>query len=101
MSKTVAGNFFEDFNLGQKIVHATPRTLSDGDGSLYTALYGSRFAVQSSDEFARAIGYPSSPVDDLLVFNTVFGKTVPDISLKAIAKLAYAECVFSTPVYAG
>ena len=101
MSKTGAGNFFEDFSLGQKIVHATPRTLSDGDGALYTALYGSRFAVQSSDEFARAIGYPASPLDDLLVFNTVFGKTVPDISLNAIANLGYAECVFSTPVYAG
>ena len=101
MSKTVAGNFFEDFSLGQKIVHATPRTLSDGDRALYTALYGSRFAVQSSDEFARTIGYPASPMDDLLVFNIVFGKTVPDISLNAIANLGYAECVFSTPVYAG
>ncbi len=101
MSKTVAGNFFEDFSLGQKIVHATPRTLSDGDRALYAALYGTRFAVQSSDEFARAIGYPASPMDDLLVFNTVFGKTVPDISLNAIANLGYAECVFSTPVYAG
>jgi 2-methylfumaryl-CoA hydratase len=101
MSKTVAGNFFEDFSRGQKIVHATPRTLSDGDGSLYMALYGSRFAVQSSGEFARAIGHPASPMDDLLVFNTVFGKTVPDISLNAIANLGYAECVFSTPVYAG
>lgn len=101
MSKTVAGNFFEDFSLGQKIVHATPRTLSDGDRALYTALYGPRFAVQSSDDFARAIGYPASPMDDLLVFNTVFGKTVPDISLNAIANLGYAECVFSAPVYAG
>ncbi len=101
MSETVAGNFFEDFSLGQKIVHATPRTLSDGDRALYTALYGSRFAVQSSDEFARAIGYPASPMDDLLVFNTVFGKTVPDISLNAIANLGYAECAFSAPVYTG
>jgi 2-methylfumaryl-CoA hydratase len=101
MLKTSAGNFFEDFSLGQKIVHATPRTLSDGDGALYTALYGSRFVVQSSDEFARAIGYPASPLDDLLVFNTVFGKTVPEISLNAIANLGYAECVFANPVYAG
>ena len=101
MSKTVAGNFFEDFSLGQKIVHATPRTLGDGDRALYAALYGSRFAVQSSDEFARAIGYPAPPMDDLLIFNTVFGKTVPDISLNAIANLGYAECVFYTPVYAG
>ncbi len=101
MGKTVAGNFFEDFSLGQKIVHATPRTLNDGDRALYTALYGSRFAVQSSDEFARAIGHPASPLDDFLVFNTVFGKTVPDISLNAIANLGYAECAFATPVYAG
>lgn len=101
MIKTSASNFFEDFSLGQKIVHATPRTLNDGDGSLYAALYGSRFAVQSSDEFARAIGYPALPLDDLLVFNIVFGKTVPDISLNAIANLGYAECLFSNPVYAG
>jgi 2-methylfumaryl-CoA hydratase len=101
MLKTNAGNFFEDFNLGQKIVHATPRTITAGDQALYTALYGSRFAVQSSDEFARAIGYPKSPIDDLLVFNIVFGKTVPDISLNAIANLGYAECVFLKAVYPG
>ena len=101
MIKTRAGNFFEDFNLGQKIVHATPRTITAGDQALYTALYGSRFVVQSSSEFARAIGYPQSPIDDLLVFHLVFGKTVPDISLNAVANLGYAECVFSHPVYSG
>ncbi|MGA7324333.1 MAG: MaoC family dehydratase, partial [Rhodomicrobium sp.] len=72
-----------------------------GDVSLYTALYGPRFAVQSSDEFAKAIGYPKSPVDDLLVFHIVFGKTVPDISLNAVANLGYAECAFLKPVYSG
>ena len=75
MSKTGVVNYFEDFRLGQKISHATPRTLGEGERALYTALYGSRFAVQSSDAFARAIGYPASPLDDLLVFNTVFGLT--------------------------
>ncbi|HET7211373.1 MAG TPA: hypothetical protein VFI85_06465, partial [Methyloceanibacter sp.] len=67
IDKTVTGNFFEDFTLGQEIVHATPRTVTVGDASLFTALYGSRFAVQSSDAFAHAIGYPRSPIDDLLV----------------------------------
>jgi 2-methylfumaryl-CoA hydratase len=99
MLKTSPGNFFEDFSLGQKIVHATPRTVTEGDQALYAALYGSRFVVQSSDEFARAIGYAQSPLDDLLVFHIVFGKTVPDISLNAIANLGYAECVFFNPVY--
>jgi 2-methylfumaryl-CoA hydratase len=101
MIKTVTGNFFENFSLGQKIVHATPRTITAGDQALYTALYGSRFAIQSSDEFARATGHAQAPLDDFLVFNIVFGKTVPDISLNAIANLGYAECVFSKTVYPG
>lgn len=86
------GNFFEDFRLGQVIRHATPRTVTTGDVALYTALYGPRFAVQSSDGFAKKIGYRRAPIDDLLVFHIVFGKTVPDISLNAIANLGYADC---------
>src|ERR1700704_3474334 len=101
MSKTTPGNFFEDFRLGQVIQHATPRTVTAGDVALYTALYGPRFAVQSSDEFARALGYPRAPVDDLLVFHIVFGKTVPDISLNAVANLGYADCRFLRPAYPG
>ena len=91
MSKTGAGNFFEDFRIGQVIRHATPRTITVGDVALYNGLFGPRFAVQSSDAFARAIGYPDSPIDDLLVFHIVFGKTVPDISLNAVANLGYAD----------
>ena len=99
--KTNAGNFFEDFRIGQTIRHATPRTVTSGDVALYTALYGSRFAVQSSDAFARAIGYKHAPVDDLLVFHVVFGKTVPDVSLNAVANLGYAGGRFGVPVYPG
>jgi len=98
-TKTNPGNYFEDFVVGQVFEHATPRTITSGDIALYMGLYGPRFAVQSSDEFARGAGYPCSPVDDLLVFHTVFGKTVPDISLNAIANLGYAECRFRAPVY--
>src|SRR3954463_13517330 len=46
MTKTSAGNFFEDFRLGQTIRHATPRTMTGGDFLLYTALCGPGFAVQ-------------------------------------------------------
>jgi len=101
MTKTSAGNFFEDFRLGQTLRHATPRTLTGGDVSLYTALFGGRFAVQSSAAFAQAIGYPDWPVDDLLVFHIVFGKTVPDVSLNAVANLGYAGMQFLAPVFVG
>jgi 2-methylfumaryl-CoA hydratase len=101
MTKTGAGNFFEDFRLGQVIRHATPRSVTAGDVSLYIGLFGPRFAVQSSRAFACAIGYREAPVDDLLVFHIVFGKTVPDISLNAVANLGYAGCQFLAPVFVG
>jgi 2-methylfumaryl-CoA hydratase len=99
--KTSPGNFFEDFRLGQEIRHATPRTVTVGDVALYNGLFGPRFAVQSADTFAQKIGYPRAPLDDLLVFHMVFGKTVPDISLNAVANLGYADCRFLKAVYPG
>lgn len=101
MSKTDPGHFFEDFRLGQRLAHATPRTVTAGDVALYTALYGPRFSLFSSDEFARSCGLVSAPVDPLIAFHVVFGKTVPDISLNAVANLGYAEGRFLAPVFPG
>jgi 2-methylfumaryl-CoA hydratase len=99
--KTNPGNFFEDFKLGQVLRHAVPRTVSAGDVALYIGLTGSRFALPSSDAFAQSIGYARAPVDDLLVFHMVFGRTVADISLNAVANLGYADCRFGAPVFQG
>ncbi|SFC95506.1 MaoC family dehydratase [Tropicimonas isoalkanivorans] len=101
MAKTNPGRFFEDYQLGEVIDHAVPRTLSGGERALYHALYPARHALASSDEFARACGLPAAPLDDLVTFHTVFGKTVPDISLNAVANLGYAEGRFLQPVYPG
>lgn len=99
--KTNPGRFFEDYRLGETIVHAVPRTLSGGERALYHALYPARGALHSSDAFARACGLPAAPLDDLIAFHTVFGKTVPDISLNAIANLGYAEGRWLRPVWPG
>lgn len=99
--KTSAGRFLEDFRVGERIAHATPRTVTTGDAATYMALYGPRFAVQSADSFAAACGLPRSPVDDWLAFHIVFGKSVPDISLNAVANLGYADGRWLAPVYPG
>jgi 2-methylfumaryl-CoA hydratase len=101
MSKTSTGNFFEDFKVGQEFRHATPRTLTVADAALNIGLFGMRFAVNSSDEFARRLGLPCAPLDDLLVFHVVIAKTVPDISMNAVANLGYAEFRWGVPVYPG
>ncbi|WP_114284375.1 MaoC family dehydratase [Candidatus Halocynthiibacter alkanivorans] len=99
--KTSPGRFFEDYAVGDVIDHAVPRTLSGGERALYHALYPARGALYSSDEFAAACGLAQAPLDDLIAFHTVFGKTVPDISLNAVANLGYAEGRWHLPVYPG
>lgn len=99
--KTNPGRFFEDYSVGQVIDHAVPRTISGGERALYHALYPARHALYSSDAFAQACGLAEAPLDDLLVFHTVFGKTVPDVSLNAVANLGYAEGRWLGPVSAG
>jgi 2-methylfumaryl-CoA hydratase len=95
------GWFFEDYRVGQRFAHATPRTLTTGDCALYIALTGARQPVHCAEPVARALGHPACPVDDLLVFHVAFGKTVPDISYNAVANLGYAGLRFLEPVYAG
>ncbi len=101
MAKTNAGRFFEDYSVGQVIDHAVPRTVSGGERALYHALYPARHALYSSDVFAQAAGLPASPLDDLIAFHVVFGKTVPDVSLNAVANLGYAEGRWLKPVWPG
>jgi len=99
--KTRAGNFFEDFRIGMRIRHATPRTLSEGDRSLYIGLTGSRDVVASAQTASEMVGLDRHPLDPIFVFNVAFGKTVPDISLNAIANLGYADVRFLAPVHSG
>ena len=101
MSKSVQGNFFEDFQLKQRFTHAPTRTLTVGDAALYKAIYGARFALQSSEPLAKAIGFETTPFDDLLVFHMVFGMSVSDISLNAVANLGYAQLRFGKRLYPG
>jgi 2-methylfumaryl-CoA hydratase len=104
--KVSMGRFFEDFTLNEVIQHATPRTITMGDCALYIALYGARQPLFCSEPFAQSLGYtnngfPCTPVDDLLAFHIAFGKTVPDISVNAVANLGYADVRFIQPVFVG
>jgi 2-methylfumaryl-CoA hydratase len=47
------------------------------------------------------VGLTPHPVEELVGFHVAFGKTVPDVSLNAVANLGYAECRFHAPVVPG
>ena len=99
--KATIGNYFEDLTTGLELEHAVPRTVTEGDASMYIALTADRYPLHCDAEFARSLGFHRETVNDLLVFHTVFGKSVPDISLNAVANLGYADVRFGAPVYPG
>ncbi|HMG53039.1 MAG TPA: MaoC family dehydratase [Kofleriaceae bacterium] len=101
MRKVTTGRMFEDFMVGQRLLHAVPRTLHGGDIALYMALTGERPPLASSTELARSLGFMREVVPELLVFHIVFGKSVPDVSHNATANLGYADVRFLRPVYPG
>lgn len=99
--KVSAGRYFEDFTVGQHLVHSVPRTLHGGDISTYISLTGDRSPLASSTELARSLGFQREVIPDLLVFHVVFGKSVPDVSHNATANLGYGDVRFLRPVYPG
>jgi 2-methylfumaryl-CoA hydratase len=101
MTKSNHGNFFEDFRIGMRIQHPVPRTIHGGDLALYIALTGDRRPVSSSTDVARGLGFAREVAHDLLAFHIVFGKTVAEVSLNAVANLGYAKVLFQRPVYPG
>ena len=98
MSKS---NFLEDFSLGQRIIHAIPRTISEGDAAVYLSLTGDRRPLFCSQTFALQLGHKKNPINDLLLFHVAFGKTVQDITLTSIATFGYAAVSFNKPDDAG
>ncbi|MDC1297106.1 MaoC family dehydratase [Octadecabacter sp.] len=99
MTKTNAGHFLEDYTIGQTFRHGPLRTVGAGERALYQALYPTRFGLSVSDPLAQFLGLPRAPLDDMIVFHKVFGATVPDISLNAVANLGYADIRWLRPVY--
>jgi len=78
--KLPKGHLFEDFSLGQVFQHHWGRTLNEGDNTLFSTLTLSYNPLYFNEPYARAHGHPTSPVNPMLVFATVFGLSVEDLS---------------------
>ncbi len=59
--KTNPGRFFEDYRLGETIVHAVPRTVSGGERALYHALYPAPRKDRPPQPHPRRNNTPANP----------------------------------------
>ena len=95
------GNHYEDFELDHVYQHHWGRTLNDGDNSLFSTLTLSFNPLYFNAPYARAHGHPQVVINPMLVFLTVFGLSVEDLSEAGGLFLGVDQLTFHHGVYPG
>lgn len=95
------GHWFEDFTPGREFVHHWGRTLNEGDNSYFTTVTINFCPLYFNREYAKAHGHPREQINPMLVFTTVFGMSVEDLSETGAAFLGVDDLAFHLPVYPG
>jgi acyl dehydratase len=95
------GNRYEDMQEGRTFEHHWGRTITDGDNAAFTTQTLSFCPLYFNEPYAKSLGHPRTVVNPLLVFNTVFGMTVEDLSEGGGPFLGVDNCRFLVPVYVG
>lgn len=99
MKESNLGNYFEDFNKGDIIYHSLSKTIFESDNNLFSLVTMNHHPIHTNIEFAKNHQHGKILVVGTLVFSIVVGITVPDISGKAIANLAYENVDHIAPVF--
>jgi acyl dehydratase len=95
------GNLYEDFAVGQVFRHHWGRTLNEGDNTLFSTLTLSYNPLYFNQPYARAHGHRQVVVNPMLVFTTVFGLSVEDLSEAGGLFLGVDSLTFHRRVYPG
>lgn len=99
--KITKGNRFDDFAVGQVFQHHWGRTITESDSVLFSSLTLSYNPLYFNAEFAAAHGHDRLVVHPNLVFLTVFGLSVEDLSENGGPFLGVEKLTFHRPVLAG
>ena len=101
MNQPKFGNYFEDFNVGEEVVHATSKTIFESDNNLFSLLTMNHHPVHLDANYAEQQQHGKILVVGTLVFSIGVGLTVADISGKAVANLGYESIKHLQPVFLG
>ncbi|MGJ0847510.1 MaoC family dehydratase [Tissierella praeacuta] len=95
------GRYFEEFQVGEVIVHKTSKTIFESDNNLFSLLTMNHHPVHINVDYASKQQHGKILVVGTLVFSLAVGITVSDISGKAIANLSYENIDHLAPVFIG
>ncbi|WP_279483004.1 MaoC family dehydratase [Aureimonas sp. SK2] len=98
----MAGRHFEDWTVGDRLVHEIRRTVTETDNLLFTVMTHNPQPLHLDAEAARASEFGRILVNGTYTFSLMVGLSVGDTTLGTlVANLGYDKLVHPKPVFIG
>ena len=98
----MAGRFFEDWQLGERLDHEIGRTVTETDNLLFSVMTHNPQPLHIDAEAARASEFGQILVNGTFTFALMVGLSVGDTTLGTlVANLGYDQLVMPKPVFIG
>lgn len=98
----MAGRFFEDWHVGDRIAHEIHRTVTETDNLLFSAMTHNPQPLHIDVEAAKASEFGQILVNGTFTFALMIGLTVGDTTFGTlVANLGYDKLVMPKPVFIG
>ncbi|MCX7851583.1 MAG: MaoC family dehydratase [Anaerolineae bacterium] len=98
----MAGKYYDDLAVGQRIVHSLGRTITEMDNVLFSALTMNTQPLHLNEDFAARTPFGQRIVNGLFTLALAVGLTVSDLTEGTIvANLGYESVNHPHPVFHG
>ncbi len=98
----MAGLYFEDLVVGQRIRHNLGRTVTEMDNVLFNALTMNTQPLHLNEDFAARTQFGRRIVNGIFTLGLVVGITVPELTEGTIvANLSYERVLHPNPLFHG
>jgi acyl dehydratase len=98
----MAGRYFDEWQVGDKVAHAVTRTVTETDNVLISALTHNPQPMHLDHEAAAQSEFGKPLVNSIYTFGLMVGVSVSDTTLGTlVANLGYDKLVFPNPVFVG
>src|SRR5207249_5337870 len=99
---TMAGLWFDEFEVGRRFVHEIRRTVTDADNILFSALTYNPAAIHIDHAYAATTEFGRPLMNSMFTLGLVVGLTIQDTTLgTTVGNLGFESTVFPRPVFAG
>ena len=98
----MAGRYFDEWQVGDRVVHAITRTVTETDNILISTLTHNPQPLHLDYEAAAKTEFKKPLVNSCFTFSLMIGVSVGDTTLGTlVANLGYDALKFPNPVFAG